>query len=337
VIAYLHQAEAWGAVERYLEQLLAGLDEPAVVIHPRSAELERLSSLAESKPYDPRSPAPALFAHLVRELRTFRPRVVHVVDVWPLAVLAARAARVQRVIVTHHTPELPRHDNLVGRTLWRLGKLARPELIYTSATDRARDGGDGVVIELGIDLSRFDVPRRPHDGLVVGNVARLVEQKDQRTLVASAPEILDRFPDARFVVVGDGPLRGDLESRAAGLPFELTGERADVPDLLAGFDVFAFPSLYEGLCLAVIEAQAAGVPVVATPVGGIRETVVDGETGLLVPPQDPHALATAVCRVLEDEELAARLAAEAGRRTRGRFSVERMVEQTLELYCPAPA
>jgi len=332
VIAYLHQADAWGAVERYLEQLLAGLDEPAVVIHPRSPELARLSSLASTRPYDPGRAAPSLFVHLVRELRALRPRVAHVVDVWPLAVLAARAARVPRIVVTHHTPELPRRDNLVGRTLWRLGELARPDLIYTSASDRARDGGDGVVIELGLDLARFDVERRAHDGRVIGNVARLVEQKDQRSLVAAAPEILTRFPDARFVVVGDGPLRDDLERRAAGLPFEFTGERDDVPDLLAGFDVFAFPSLYEGLCLAVIEAQAAGLPVVATPVGGIRETAVDGETGLLVPPQDAHALAAAVCRLLEDSDLAARLAAEAKRRVRGRYSVEQMVDRSVALY-----
>src|SRR5262249_12604412 len=250
VIAYLHQADAWGAVERYLEQLLGGLDEPAVVIHPRSDELARLSALAESRPYDPAQAAPSLFVHLVRELRARRPRVAHAVDVWPLAVLAARAARVPRVLVTHHTPELPRQDNVVGRTLLRLGELARPELIYTSATDRARDGGNGVVIELGLDLARFDVPRRAHDGPAIGNVARLGGQKDQRTLIAAAPGILERFPEARFVVAGDGPLRADVERQAAGLPFEFTGERDDVPELLAGFDVFAFPSLYEGLCLA---------------------------------------------------------------------------------------
>ena len=257
---------------------------------------------------------------------------MHVVDVWPLAFLAARIARVPRVLVTHHTPELPRSDNLAGRALWRLGWLTRPEVIYTSEADRGRDGRDGVVIPLGLDLARFDVVRRAHDGRVVGNVARLVEQKDHRALVDAAPAILERFPDVRFVVVGDGPLHAELERRAGGLPFEFTGAREDVPELLAGFDVFVFPSRFEGLCLAVIEAQAAGVPVVATPVGGIRETVVDGETGLLVPVGDRTGLAEAVGRLLDDPELAARLAAEARRRVRDRYSVERMVEETLRLY-----
>ena len=82
----------------------------------------------------------------------------------------------------------------------------------------------------------------------------------------------------------------------------------------------------------MIEAQAAGVPVVATPVGEIRETVVDGETGLLVPTQDPGPLAAAVCRVVGDAELAARLAADAKRRVRGRYSVEQMVDRTRELH-----
>ena len=132
MIAYLHQAAAWGAVERYLEQLLEGLDEPAVVIHPETEAFAPLAGLAELRPYDPRRSAPALLAHLVRELRALRPRLVHVVDVWPLAFLAARIARVPRVLVTHHTPELPRSDNLGGRALWRAGWLTRPEVIYTS-------------------------------------------------------------------------------------------------------------------------------------------------------------------------------------------------------------
>lgn len=332
MIAYVHQADAWGAVERYVAQLLDGLDEPAVVIHPDVPALAPFAGLGETRAYDPGLGAPALVRHLAGELRAIRPRIAHVVDVFPAAFVAARLARVQRLVVTHHTPELPRHDNAVGRALWRLGWAMRPEVVYTSEADRANDGRDGVVVPLGIDLARFAVQRAPHEGRVVGNVARLVEQKDQRLLVEAAPAILERVPDARFVVVGDGPLRDVLERDAAGLPFEFTGARDDVPAELARFDVFAFPSRFEGLCLAVIEAQAAGVPVAATPVGGIRETVVDGETGLLVAPGDAAALADAVCRLLTDATLAARLAAEARRRVNERFSVEAMRERTYALY-----
>src|SRR5207253_5172567 len=141
-----------------------------------------------------------------------------------------------------------------------------------------------------------------------------------------------RFSDLSFALVGEGELRGELEALARELgvapSVEFLGNRDDIPELLGGFDVFAFPSLYEGLCPAVIEAQAAGVPVVATPVGGIRETVLHEETGLIVPVDDAPALADGILRLLEDRPLAERLAGEARRRALERFSVERMVAAT---------
>ena len=170
----------------------------------------------------------------------------------------------RRLLVTHHTPELPRRDNLAGRAWQHAGWLTRPEVVYTSETDREFDGRRlrTHVVALGIELDRFAAGRRVLDGRIVGNVARLAEQKGHRDLIAAAPRVLERHPDVRFVVAGDGELRGELEALAAPLGgrFELLGERRDVPDLLASFEVFAFPSHFEGLCLAVIEAQAAGVP-----------------------------------------------------------------------------
>ena len=189
-------------------------------------------------------------------------------------------------------------------------------------------------MSLGIDLDRFARGRAVLDGRIVGNVARLAEQKGHRTLVAAAAIVRERHPDVRFVVAGDGELREELEALAAPLGdgFSFLGARDDVPDLLASFEVFAFPSRFEGLCLSVIEAQAAGVPVVATPVGGIRETVVEGETGWLVPPDDPVALAERISWMLDHPAEARTVADEAQRRARERFSIERMVEATLALY-----
>jgi glycosyltransferase involved in cell wall biosynthesis len=311
VIALLQPARAQGAVERYVAQIAAALGDEGVVVDA-----------------DARTPLP----ELVRILRRLRPSVAHVMDVWPQAVVAARLARVPRVLLTHHTPELPRRDNLAGRAWQRLGWLARPEVIYTSETDRARDGRrPSHVVALGIDLDRFDGAEpalRSSGGPLVGNVARLAPQKDHRTLIEAARLV----PEAEFVVASDGELRGELERLADGSRVRFLGARDDVPAVLASLDVFAFPSLFEGLCLAVIEAQAAGVPVVATPVGGIRETVVDGETGLLVPTGDPAALAGAIRRLLEDRAAAKAMAAEARRRVRERFSVETMVERTVRLY-----
>ena len=314
MIALLHAARAQGAVERYVEQVAGALGDEAVVVQPHLQGFEEGSVL-----------------ELARILRRLRPRIAHVMDVWPQAVVAARLARVPRVLVTHHTPELPRRDNLAGRAWQRLGWLARPEVIYTSEVDRERDGRrPSHVVALGIDLDRFDGarPALRSERPLVGNVARLAPQKDHRTLIKAARLV----PEADFVVAGDGGLRHELERQAAGSRVRFLGARDDVPELLASLDVFAFPSLFEGLCLAVIEAQTAGVPVVATPVGGIRETVVDGETGLLVPTGDPGGLAAAIRRLLEDRPAAEAMAAEAKRRVRERFSIERMLDETLRLY-----
>jgi glycosyltransferase involved in cell wall biosynthesis len=258
-------------------------------------------------------------------------------------VFAARLARVPRVLVTHHTPELPRRDNSRGRAWQRLGWALRPEVIYTSNADRARDGrSPSHVVPLGVDLDRFasGTPTLQKDGVLVGDVARLARQKDHRTLLAAMATVRREHPDARLVLVGDGELRAELEQLAAGLGLEgsvlFTGARDDVPDLLASFDVFAHAARYEGFCLAVVEAQAAGIPVVATAVGGVPEAVANGETGLLVPPGDDHALAAAITRLLEDQPLADRLAAAGRRRVHDLYSERRMVEETLRLYGEAP-
>jgi glycosyltransferase involved in cell wall biosynthesis len=306
--------------------------EDAVLLYPDDPVLARFAELG-GRPFD--LDAPHLMRRLTRTLRALRPEIVHVTDVFPQALVAARLARVPHVVVTHHTPELPRADNFAGRVWNRLGWATRPHVVYTSETDRRRDGRPRAnVIELGIDLDRFTRGRRILDGVVVGNVARLAEQKGHRDLVAAAPLVLERHPDTRFVVAGDGQLRAELETlaRPLGERFAFLGERDDVPDLLASFAVFACPSHFEGLCLAVIEAQAAGVPVVATPVGGIVENVVDGQTGLLVPPNDPAALADAIIRILDDPELGRAFAERARPRVLQRYAQERMIQRTLALY-----
>jgi glycosyltransferase involved in cell wall biosynthesis len=338
VIVLVHGLRNWGAVEEYVAALVRGLverNEPVALLYPRSDVLAPFAELgAPVHTYE--LDAAGLTLRLGARLRSLQPRVVHVTDVFPQALLAARLARVRKLYLTHHTPELPRRDNLAGRAWQRVGWATRPEVIYTSDTDRRTDSRSlrAHVVPLGIDLARFVGARRVLDGRLVGNVARLAEQKGQRDLIAAAQLVLERHPDVRFTVAGEGELRGQLEALAAPLGdrFELLGRRDDVPGVLASLEVFAFPSRFEGLCLAVIEAQAAGVPVVATPVGGIRETVVDGETGWLVPPGDVDALAERISWVLEHGAEARAVAERARANVLERFSVERMVAETLALY-----
>jgi glycosyltransferase involved in cell wall biosynthesis len=339
LIAFVHGLRNWGAVEEYVAAVVRGLAERGrrvALLYPDDPALGPFGELpVETHTFD--LDAPGLTRALARDLRALGPRAVHATDVFPQAQLAARLAGVRRLYVTHHTPELPRSDSFGGRLWQRVGWWTRPEVIYTSETDRRNDRARSLrthVVPLGIDLERFAHGTPALEGRIVGNVARLAEQKGHRDLLAAAPRVLERYPDARFVIAGDGELRAELERLAEPLGDRvvLLGARDDVPDLLASFDVFAFPSRFEGLCLAVIEAQAAGVPVVATPVGGIRETVVDGETGWLVPPRDVEALAERIVFCLDHADDAGRVAEEAQRRVRERFSVERMVAETLALY-----
>jgi glycosyltransferase involved in cell wall biosynthesis len=197
------------------------------------------------------------------------------------------------------------------------------------------------VIPNGIDLSAFarvrpDAALRrslgpgigPGDRLI-GLVANLVPVKNHRLLLAAAPEVLKAEPRARFLLIGDGPLRPELEALAESLgvsrAVRFLGYRNDVRRLIPLLDAGLLCSRVETHGIALIEMMAAGVPVVAPAVGGIPEIVRDGADGLLVPPDDAGALARALIRVLRDRGLAARLAA-AGRRTAfERFPVSAMV------------
>ena len=173
------------------------------------------------------------------------------------------------------------------------------------------------------------------DEPVVGTVANFTPKKDQRTLLRAIELLVADVPDVRVVLIGTGPLEGALKAQAAaaGLGDQVlfTGIRDDVQELLPGFDVFVLSSLHEGLSIALIEALAAGVPCVATRVGGVGEVVQDGVDGLLIPPGDPHVLATALGKVLLDPELRASLGA-AGKENARRFTISTAVERIETVY-----
>jgi glycosyltransferase involved in cell wall biosynthesis len=171
--------------------------------------------------------------------------------------------------------------------------------------------------------------------VVVVTVANYREQKAYPNLFAAARLVLDRCPSALFVAVGQGPLQERIESEHAALDlgdrFALLGRRDDVPAVLSAGDVFVLASDYEGLPVALMEAAAVGLPVVATAVGGVPEVVTDGVEGVLVPPKDPLALADAIERLVTDEALRARLAA-AARRRGDDFDIARVAEILQDRY-----
>ncbi len=171
---------------------------------------------------------------------------------------------------------------------------------------------------------------------IVGAVGSLVGHKGHRYLIAAASELAQHLPNLRFVVLGEGKLRRDLESRIRGSglsgKFFLPGHKPSASRLIRAFDVFVMPSLQEGLGTSVLDAMAAGVPVVATRAGGIPEVVEDFKTGLLAKPGDAHSLAAALERILRDRDLTDRLARSAREKVAARFTVGRMVVKTAQLY-----
>ncbi len=171
---------------------------------------------------------------------------------------------------------------------------------------------------------------------VVGTVGRLLERKGHFELLEAWATVREHEPDARLVLVGDGEDRAALEARAAELGIadavHFLGTRRDVPELLAAMDVFAFPSHFEGLPGAVIEAMAAGRPIVATPVDGTAELIDGYRTGLFVPPEEPAALAWALIRALETPELRDRLGRAARERAAEAFAVDAMVDAFTQEY-----
>jgi glycosyltransferase involved in cell wall biosynthesis len=362
-IAYVQSHLFYGSSEAYLHDLIEGIDrarfEPWLVSpdHPTLEPLRQASALAGRVAVLPseRASLPWLFWSRARALRSIRPDLVHCGDFDPPAMLAARAVCRAPVVVTHHTPELQLQYNPVGRAAARAAWALRPWVIVTSEADRATALATApirpertAVIPLGIDLGRF-TPRgsaRVRSALgiapgrrVVGTVGLLREQKGHTYLLQAAERLARKRDDIDWLIAGEGELRRRLEDeiRTRGLTgrVRLLGRRDDVPALLSGLDVFALSSTFEGMCLAVAEALAAEVPVAATDVGGVGQSVIHGRTGLLVRPREPDGLAQAIERLLDQPDEARELARAGRDHVRRLYALPRMIEETERLYARA--
>jgi glycosyltransferase involved in cell wall biosynthesis len=309
------------------------------------------------RPVAPARDAAALAA-LVRLFRRGRYDVVHTHSVKAgfLGRLAARLAGVPLVVHTIHGVPFEIDGRLRARVYLAYERLLAPlthRIVCVGEVLRREVEGWGVVpaaklstIYSGIDFGAYAPSQdggalRRRLGLagatpIVGSVGRLTACKSQVDLVDAIAVLAERFPAAALVLVGDGELRGDLERRARERGVErrvhFLGERDDVPDLLRLFDVYAMCSRWEGVGRALTEAMFVERPIVATPVYGVKEVIRHEETGLLVPPGDPAALAAAVERLVRDRPLAARLAARARVTALALMDGRRMVTALEDLY-----
>lgn len=261
--------------------------------------------------------------------------------------VVARLAGVPVVVSTTHVAE-PRCWHLLLER-WTASLVDRvvavSEGVRRYMVERAHiPAGKIVVMRNGVDPGRFRLRRggfRRREGiasdcLLVTTVGRLHAQKGLGCLLQAARSLTLPHPEVRFLVVGEGPERRQLlrlrDRLGLGDRVRFLGFRADVPQILADSDVFALPSLWEGLSIALLEAMAAGLPVVATDVEGVAEVVTDGETGLVVPPGDADALTAALSRLLGDPSLRRRLAQAGHQRVVRHFGWEKVVSDTMDLY-----
>jgi glycosyltransferase involved in cell wall biosynthesis len=202
------------------------------------------------------------------------------------------------------------------------------------------------VIENGVDLDRFvgnaasnsvrESLRIKKDVPVVGTVGALTKEKGHMYFLNAASKVNRVFPEAVFLFVGDGRERPNLEKATSYLGIQdnviFAGMRKDVPEILSILDVFVLPSLIEGLPMALLEAQAAKVPVIATRVGAIPNVIEDGVTGVVVRPKDPEAITEAVIQILCDRKIATKMAERGFERVRDKFSADKMADKYLSLY-----
>ncbi len=362
-LLFFQQNTTFGLTERYLSYLARGVDRRRYNVHlmfPGVPDFRQFELLESEEVCLHPLPAGLLASNVFRLVprlllmfRQLKPDLIHFNDPAVAGLLAGRLQKHAALVLTHHTPELNRRYGWSGKWLERLAFGSRPFVIITSENDRRmgieRDGireEDSAVIPYGVDVSAFNVQFNsveirdelgvpPHHRMV-GNVARLATQKGHTYLIEAAKIVLSQHGNVTFVIVGDGALRGKLSAQTmrAGIAerFVFTGQRSDIPRLLSAFDVFVMPSLFEGLCMAVLEALAAALPVVATPVGGIPSSVSEGETGRLVPLRDADALANAILWMLEHPAEAREMGLRGRHLVETEFTMEAMFAGTEVVY-----
>ena len=283
--------------------------------------------LGKHRGFDPR-----IYPRLTRLMRAFRPAIVHTHSyvlryAWP-----ASSAPIVHTVHNLAGREVDRFGRFLHRIAIRRGVRSVAISHQIARSFRSVYGVEpDAVIPNGVDLAPARTGwRQEHgfsaDDVLIVSVARLDPQKNPLLLLDALPE----DPRCHLLLAGDGVLR-DSAQRRAGPRVHFLGVRTDIPDILAACDIFALASDYEGLPVAVIEAMAAGLPVVATAVGGIPELVEHEVTGMIVPPRDRQALAGALSSLLHDPGRR-RAFGERARERAQQFTAARMIESYAALF-----
>lgn len=344
-VVHIHRMRGIGGSERHLLALLpglaalgvdpvfVGLDDPAWDPEPFYAQLP-VESVRLRMPHDL---DPRLVRRLRGTLKELRPDLVHT-HLVHADVYGALAAGDAALVSTKHNDD-PFRTGPFRHVERRLTRRAARVIAITEALRRFNVERVGLPADkLDVVHYGLDAPPEPwgenanlglrDDARVLLAICRLVPQKGLDVAVRALARVREEEPRAVLVVLGEGPERERLGGEGVYLP----GRVGDVAAWLARAELLVHPARWEGFGLALLEAMLAGKPVVATRVSSIPEIVVDGETGLLVPPDDAEALAAAILRLLGGPEEARRLGDAGLARARSEFSVERMAGRTLAVY-----
>lgn len=342
-----------GLHERGLDVRLIVLAEPERPMDGYAQQMSALGVPTETMPIH-RDVEYGLVGRLAARLRAERPDAVHTHLIhadWH-GVVAARRAGVRRIFWSGHNDDPFRRRlpiRLIQAYLWRritagiaISEAVRQFMIRVELAPPRKVH----TVHYGLDPARI-LPAQdehtflralgiPDNALVVGSVCRLIEQKGLTYALDAFARLCGQYPDAHYVIIGDGPLRQELESRIEALGLggraHLAGWRSDAAGLMRAFDVFLMPSVWEGFGLVVLEAMAAQLPVIASSVSALPEIVVDGETGILTPPGDVPALTAALGRMLADGAKREGMGSAGLVRLEGNFSVQRMIDATQTVY-----
>jgi glycosyltransferase involved in cell wall biosynthesis len=358
-VLWLTKGLGRGGAERLLVEMADGFDsdsyriDVAYVMPVKDALVEELESLGIHVTClgSPGDRGPRWIGRLRRLVADQQYDIIH--SHMPIPAVAARVAAGGRAHIVHTEHNVwqryRRLTRFANAVTYRRNErvIAVSQAVADSVNDRfLRSGTDRlIVVRHGLRLagrpaggSRADARRLlglPADALVIGTVGNLTPKKGHAILIEAFSRLHASRTDSRLVIVGTGPehehLRIEVASRGLEDSVLMTGSRGDVPDLLPAFDIYASASLFEGLPIALVEAFAAGLPVVATTAGGTGEVLNDGVEGVLVDPGDVDALAKALDALAGDPERRASYGAAATRRSRD-FDVSRAVGQIQRIY-----
>jgi Glycosyltransferase len=268
-----------------------------------------------------------------RAVRQINPDIVHIHSGGLSVRLAARAGSKRRILVHFHSVA-----EESGRATVRKSKGADLVIANSGATAKTVSGGRVIVIHPGVKAMARRTPKRANASrpIAIGTVARLVPVKGLDSMIGAMLLLKERSRSVTLEVIGAGPERERLEQETAGAGLadivRFIGWRDDVRALMVHWDIYVQPSLSEGFGIAAVEAMAQGLPVVATRVGGLPEIVMDGETGILVPPRDSAALADAIDTLINDPVLRLRMGNAGRERATGHFSLEREADTMQRVY-----